>query len=182
MARRLASLGLTGWGLNLGCGSRPEPDWVNHDATKHSEYVEAWWNLEHALWPSLYWDPSLDQFAGQHTRPPDGLVRMEFARVKMKDVLEHLPPNLFFQTMNHLWDLVVPGGTLEIQVPEHNSYNAVVDPTHWRGFHLDSLDILDATTFIGRKNRFYGHRPWKILSKSRIPKSTVNLAFCLARA
>ena len=64
---------------------------------------------------------------------------------------------------------------------DRHSVNAQIDPTHWRGFHLDSFDILDPTTSIGRKNAFYKNSPWKLLSKSRIPRTTENMAVCLAR-
>lgn len=182
MASRSAPLG--GWGINLGCGGRPERGWVNHDQIKHSAFVDVAWNLEQPEWPTLYEDVDTGEFLGTLTTPATASHRVhpiEFAAAKCRDVLEHIPPNLFFQTMNNLHGLLRSGAVLEVQVPEWGSQNALLDPTHWRGFHLDSFDILDPSTSFGRKNAFYGNRPWKILRKERVPRSTVNLSISLQR-
>lgn len=177
--------GLNGWGLNLGCGGRPEEGWANHDQTRHSPYVDVAWNLECREWPKLFEDAKTGRFLGSIRGAVeyvgDSTHHIEFARIKARDVLEHIPPNLFFVTMDNIWKYLRPEGELEVQVPEWGSPNAIIDPTHWRGFHLDSFDILDPETKIGRHNKFYGNKPWKLLSKLKVPKSTTNLCFTLQK-
>ena len=182
MASRLAAL--NGWGLNLGCGGCPETGYVNVDRTKHSKWVDEEWDLEQEDWPVLFEDVDSGEYLGRLTTPASSSHRIEsiqFARVKCKDVLEHIRPDLFFQVLNNIWSLTRPEGILEIQVPEWGSEWATADPTHWRGLSLSSFDILDPSTTLGRKNRFYGNKPWTILNKNRVPRSNVNLAFTLQK-
>jgi hypothetical protein len=157
---------------------------VNHDQARHSAFVDVAWNLESLSWPTLYEDTETQQFLGALEVLPleRSLVRpIAFSRAACRDVLEHIPPNLFFNTMNNIHALLGAGGILEVQVPEWGSPNALLDPTHWRGFHLDSFDILDPSTSFGRKNSFYGNKPWKILSKVRVAKSHTNLQITLQK-
>lgn len=178
MARRPTPL--KEWNLNLGCGSRPEPGWINHDRERHSPYVDVAWDLELERWPHTFCDMR-GGFGGLVPQRMDQDALL-YDRVRARDVLEHIPPNLFFRVMGNIWKLLAPGGVLEVQVPEWGSENALIDPSHYRGFHLDSFDILDPTTPLGRRNAFYRSRPWKLMSKSRVPRSRVNLSFVLQKA
>ncbi len=48
--------------------------------------------------------------------------------VRAWDVIEHLPDKIF--TMNELWRVLAPGGTVEIAVPTTDGPGAFQDPTH----------------------------------------------------
>lgn len=148
--------------LNLGCGGKPYPrsdGWVNHDKIKHSDFVDCAWDLSEFPW-----------------RCPNDLVRTSsFEQIAARDVLEHLPPDAFFPFFDSCWDLLTDKGTIEIQVPQWGSTNALLDPTHWRGFHLGSFDILDPETKFGRKNFWYSTKKWRLLQRNVVPKSDVNI-------
>ena len=145
--------------LNLGCGNRPNKGWLNHDKVKHSPHVDVTWDLSLFPWTC-----------------PNELVRTSsFKEIEARDVLEHLPPDAFFKFFDSCWDLLIPQGTISIQVPQYGSLNAIVDPTHWRGFHLDSFDILDPNCRLGRANHFYTSKKWKMLEKRIVPNSSTNI-------
>lgn len=48
--------------------------------------------------------------------------------VRAWDIVEHLPDKIF--TMNELWRVLAPGGTVEIAVPTTDGPGAFQDPTH----------------------------------------------------
>ena len=164
--------------LNLGCGNAPIAGCVNHDREYHSDYVDVAWDLEEA-WPEV-----LEEKGRLIAECPPFIslgTSIRFDEVTIKDVLEHIAPNMFFHVLNSMWAKLVPNGMANIEVPQWGSENALIDPTHWRGFHLNSLDILDPMTQLGRKNQFYGNKPWEVVSKMVKPKSSVNLQFVLRK-
>jgi len=86
------------------------------------------------------------------------------------DVLEHLQD--FVGAMNEIHRVLVPGGLAVIQVPLHGTYNHVTDPTHVRGFSMDSFDFFDDATHLGRENgRLYTPRRWTIERKEPVGKN-----------
>ena len=148
--------------LNLGCGDRPEREWINHDLSKHSDHVDIAFDLQVLPWPEEY------------------SVEGGWDRIAMRDVMEHLRPDLFYPICDQVWDWLAPDGIWSIQVPEFGSENAIIDPTHWRGFHRDSFDYLDPRTKLG-KNSWTTQKRWTILRKDRKPRSNVNLIFELRK-
>ena len=146
--------------LNLGCGRRPIQGAVNHDRRQFAEYVDVWWDLEELPWPNTPHAP--------------------FAEVHARDVLEHISPSRFYPVMDEIWGLLAPGGLLHIQVPKYGSENATIDPTHWRGFHLNSFDFLDPTTRLGKAG-WTTDRRWKIVTKIELSKTNTNLQFLLKK-
>lgn len=90
--------------LNLGCCDAPLPDFVNIDLVPGPgvEVVDL-----RQPWP---W--------------PDNRI----GHVRAWDVIEHLPDKIF--TMNELWRVLAPGGTVEIVVPTTDGSGAWQDPTH----------------------------------------------------
>lgn len=148
--------------LNLGCGDRPEKGWINQDLWAHSKHVDITFDLRKLPWPIGHL--------------PDG----GWDRIAMRDVLEHLPPDQFYDICNQVWDWLKPGGVWSVQVPEFGSQNAIIDPTHWRGFHRDSFDYLDPETKLG-KNSWTTNKRWELLKKERKPRSHVNLIFELRK-
>lgn len=169
--------------LCLGCGNThtPDPLWLFHDFESHHSDVRLDGDLEDVLPYSCVVrlrDGTFRITAGEC--PEDR--RVKFKAVVIKDVLEHIAPNRFLSVMQFIWNATAPGGALRIQVPQWGSQNAIIDPTHYRGFHLSSFDILDPSTHLGRKNKFYGMQPWKILERETIAGSDVNLRFTLQKA
>lgn len=154
--------------LNLGCGGRPYPKadgWINHDRENHSDYIDCYWDLSKFPWIC-----------------PNYTVRTSsFEHIAARDVLEHLPPDAFFPFFNSCWDLLIDKGTIDIQVPQWGSENAIIDPTHWRGFHLRSFDILDPSTGLGKANFWYTPKKWRLLQSSVVPRSRTNLYFKLEK-
>ena len=164
--------------LNLGCGGRPLADAVNHDREKFAPHVDVSWDLE-ADWPQLYLDRdgALRAFS---VGSQDVQLTGDFAEIHARDVLEHVPPNRFYHVMDSMWRQLRPGGKAYIQVPEANSRNALIDPTHWRGLTLESFDFLDPTTRLGRASWTTQFR-WSLLHKERLPRTDVNLSFILEK-
>lgn len=165
-------------GLNLGCGGRPVRSMYNHDREYHSDYVDVAFDLEVFPWPVIYADP-----AGLLLEPSIDSVRIEgrLGEVVARDVLEHIAPNLFYRFIDSVWDLLSPGGVFSIQVPKSGSKYALIDPTHWRGFELQSFDYLDPSTQIGRKNFWCTRKKWRVEHKSVVPRSNTNLTFVLRK-
>ena len=168
--------------LNLGCGgtSDEDPAILHHDITAHSPGVRLTGNLE-GLDSGTFvaQDPLSKRFFFCHRE--DSAPRVLFKEVNARDVLEHLPPNRIHAIIEFCWGALEDGGHLHVQVPQFGSVNAVIDPTHYRGFHLRSFDFFDPTTSIGKKSAFYGLRPWKLLRAEVVPRSDVNLLFVLKK-
>jgi SAM-dependent methyltransferase len=94
--------------LNLGCGARPEPGWVNLDVVRLPG-VDVVHDLDVLPWP----------FA-------DGAA----VQVKGEDVFEHVSDPLGFMAECHR--VLVPGGSLYLRTSYWQSENAYSDPTHQR--------------------------------------------------
>lgn len=170
--------------LCLGCGNQhtPDPLWLFHDFERHHPDVRLEGDLEEVTPESYVVRPGQNEvyeITRAGTMPTDYVL--QFKAVVLKDVLEHIAPSRCFSVMQFTWNCLRPEGILTIQVPQWGSNNAIVDPTHYRGFHLDSFDICDASTALGRKNKFYKLQPWKILTKEVIKGSDVNLKFVLQK-
>lgn len=131
--------------LNLGCGAKPEAGWLNHNLTP-GPGVDVAFDLTVLPWPLLRYIGTVEH-------------------IQARDVLEHLP-NLI-PVFDECWRLLVPDGTMFVQVPEFGSYYHVADLTHCRGFCPDSFDILDPETMIGARNPWYTTRRWRIESKEQ---------------
>jgi len=145
--------------LNLGCGNRPLKDSVNHDREKFADHVDVSWDMETFPWPRQ-----------------EKLFDCVFAR----DVLEHISPRNFYSVMNEIWDLLRPEGLLGIQVPKHGSKNAIIDPTHWRGFDVQSFDYLDPSKRLG-KACWTTSKRWAVVEARELPRTDVNLSFKLRK-
>jgi hypothetical protein len=169
--------------LCLGCGNQhnADPLWLFHDFESHHSDVRLEGDLEQVTPNSHVVKPGQNEvFCITKDLPVCERV-LQFKAVVLKDVLEHIAPNRLLDVMQFCWNCTRPGGILRIQVPQWGSYNALVDPTHYRGFHLDSFDIFDPTTRLGRKNKFYGLRPWKLTQRESVKGSDVNLQFVLQK-
>lgn len=143
--------------LNIGCGNRPLANAVNQDRTRHSTHVDQAFDLEEFPWP---------------------LPNDSFEQVVARDVLEHIRPDHFYGVMDEIHRICQEAGRLHVQVPQAGSLNAIIDPTHWRGFHLKSFDFLDPRTRLGRAS-WTTDRRWALLKAEQIRGSDVNLSFVL---
>ena len=149
--------------LTLGCGSKVQGEgWLNHDRARR-------------LGVDLAFDLGIFPWPVKHLR---GSVE----HILAEDVLEHVPAHLTLAAMDECWTLLKDGGTMEIQVPIFGTYNHLADLTHCRGFHIESFDILDPETRLGRINPWYTTRRWKILEKRQDePGQGFNLHFLLRK-
>jgi hypothetical protein len=138
MADLAHALGVYRGTLNLGCGNRPLLGAHNHDRRKHAPFVATVHDLNLAPWP---W--------------PDAA----FERVVADDVLEHLDDVVSFMDEAHR--VLRPSGVLRVRVPHYQSENAVIDPTHRRGFHPRSLDFFTHESY--GVHSVYTDRRWRIL-------------------
>lgn len=134
--------------LVLGCGNRPGDDAVNHDLVKHSDFVDIAHDLTEFPYP---WNDN------------------EFGFIKMEDVIEHLNADVD-KVINELWRVLKPNGCLMIVTVEAGTWQHHTDPTHVRGFTLNSFDYFDNRTQLGKDyGSAYEVKPWKILKSTYTP-------------
>ena len=113
--------------LNLGCGTVPEPGFVNVDSMEMPG-VDTAWDLDVFPWP---WE--------------DGSA----SRIKAWDVFEHVMKP--YEFMRECWRVLKPGGVLDLQTVWCKSPNYHRDPGHWRGLDHQSLDYWIPGTFLHGK-------------------------------
>lgn len=171
--------------LSLGSGNlhSDSPEWLFHDVSKHHVDIRLSGDLEEVdRDTSVRWSPSTGYVFELESGYAGGMSgEIQFCKITARDVLEHISPRRFLAVMECCWNLLTPGGLLKIQVPEWGSPNAVMDPTHYRGFHLNSFDILDPLTDYGRKNTFYSDRRWKVCKRKRVLGTETNLRINLRK-
>ena len=112
--------------LNLGCGRKPLPGWVNLDSVK-LEGVDVVADLDDCRrTPLPFADDTFDEFAGSH-------------------VIEHLRDPLAF--MQELHRVARPGANAVFRLPYGSSDDAYEDPTHVRQYFLGSFHYFAQTTY-----------------------------------
>jgi predicted SAM-dependent methyltransferase len=141
--------------LNLGAGKSPIKDAVNHDITKHSDFISIVWDLNKLPWP---WKDN------------------SFDKIVAWAVLEHLDISLV-QSMNECWRILRPGGIIALKVPYWDSEGCWNDPTHKRGYTLQSMDYFDPDTKFGTQYNFYTPFKWKGLKKGFVKGSNKSIRF-----
>ena len=118
--------------LNLGCGTVPEPGFVNVDSMEMPG-VDTAWDLDVFPWP---W--------------PGGSA----SRIKAWDVFEHIMKPYPF--MRECWRVLRPGGVLDLHTVHHASPNYHRDPDHKRASDEMSLDYWVPGTYLnGRYGASY---------------------------
>jgi hypothetical protein len=105
--------------LNLGCGHRPKPGWVNVDKYPPAEQLQ---DLEILPWP--WADNSVEE-------------------VLLCHVLEHLgqSPNVFLKIMQELYRICRNGAVITIIVPHPRHDFFLNDPTHVRPITSEILSF-----------------------------------------
>ena len=98
--------------LNLGCGNRHRPGWVNVDREPLAQPDQVW-DLEELPWP-------LEDDCAEE--------------ILLDNVLEHLgrDSDTFLGIVAELYRVAAPGGTVRIVVPHPRHADHLTDPTHVR--------------------------------------------------
>lgn len=126
--------------LNLGCGNKPLPNCVNHDRTLFAAHVDIAHDLNILPWPWL--DNTFDAIIAH-------------------SVVEHL--DSFYAFFDEVWRILKPNGLIEVIVPRYDHINVAIDPTHKRGYVMESFQFLDPHTYWGAKAAQYTSRYWHLL-------------------
>jgi len=124
--------------INLGAGTDVNNDYINVDMMD-IEGIDVVHNLIHFPYP--FEDESADN-------------------IRAVDVLEHLPPYIgeehgVVKFIEECHRILKPGGELYIQTPGWRAEFLWIDPTHVRGFDIQSMDFFDPTTHFGKTTGFY---------------------------
>jgi len=126
--------------LLLGCGDERRDGWERVDRSPRAA-PDVVHDLDVVPWP--FEDDSVEE-------------------VEANDVLEHLADVVRF--MDECWRVLVPGGRLRIKAVSWRSENLWRDPTHRRGFHVDTFGYFDPSQSWGQKyGKFYSDRQWRLL-------------------
>lgn len=131
--------------VNLGAGTDIQPAWINVDMVD-LEGIDVIHNLMKYPWP-------FDDNTVSH--------------IRAIDVLEHLPPYIGDQHgvisfIEEAHRILQPGGELYIQTPGWRAEFLWIDPTHVRGFDVQSMDFFDPTTEYGTTTGFYSECKFKV--------------------
>lgn len=131
--------------INLGAGTDNDPSWINVDMIK-LEGIDVVHNLINFPYP--FEDGEADE-------------------IKAVDVIEHLPPYIgeahgVVKFLEECHRILKPGGTLFIQTPGWKADFLWIDPTHVRGFDIQSMDFFDPTKHYGQTTGFYSKCKFKV--------------------
>jgi len=132
--------------LNLGTGNRPIEGAVNHDVRKHNPTIDVTHDLSNLPWP---WGDE------------------EFDTIHAISVLEHLDIDLV-GSVDECWRILKPGGKLIARVPHWQHPTCWRDPTHRRGYTMETWDLFDPRTHFGKGYGFYTERKWHIEKREPI--------------
>jgi predicted SAM-dependent methyltransferase len=148
--------------INLGSGTDPQPGFINVD---HLDLPEV--DVVHNLMTFPY--PFEDESA---------------VEIKAVDVIEHLanytadgrPSIIAFIEECHR--ILKPGGELFIQTPGWDADFLWIDPTHVRGFDIQSFDFFDDSKHFGQTTGFYSQAKFTVRAEKLENR---NLRFWLVR-
>lgn len=124
--------------LHLGCGHVIKEGWLNHDLVALPG-VDVAHDLRIFPWP---------------------FENGQFVEVFADNVIEHLPDTV--RTMEEIYRITRPGGSVFIGVPYWNSLEAWGDPTHKKVFTEEMFDFFDPTTWMGKQREYYTVARFKI--------------------
>ncbi len=119
--------------LNLGSNDDIREGYLNVDLIE-APGIDFVWDLRNYPWP---WDESWVE------------------HILAQDVIEHLPDKI--KTMNELWRVLCPGGTVLIAVPTTDGPGAFQDPTHVSFWNRNSFHYFEYQNYYrDRFAKFYG--------------------------
>ena len=109
--------------INLGCGNKKLPDYINIDNSEHCS-PDILLDLENTPYPFL-----------ENT----------VSTIRLKSVLEHLPtdPKKFFPIIQELYRICENNAIIYIECPHPAHRWQVVDFTHQKPIHIEGLQMLD---------------------------------------
>lgn len=148
--------------ISLGAGTEPEEGFINVDIVP-LEGIQVVHNLMLYPWP-------FEASAAGY--------------IKAKDIIEHMATHLpdgrnsLIAFIEECHRILQPGGTLWIQTPAYDAPFLWIDPTHVRGYALESFDFFDPDTDFGRSTGFYSEAKFKV-SATRLDNG--NLQFELVK-
>jgi SAM-dependent methyltransferase len=131
--------------LNIACGNTPIEGAVNHDRTLFAPYVAIAFDLNVLPWPIA--DDTYDALIAH-------------------SIVEHL--NSFYDFFNEAHRILRSRGTIDVIVPYYDHINVAIDPTHKRGYVVESFHFLDPDTKWGKKAHMYSDKHWKIIELHEI--------------
>lgn len=143
--------------LNLGCGSRPRENAVNHDKIKHADWIDIAHNLNVYPWP---WQDS------------------SFENIFAMDVLEHLYDVV--KALEECHRILTPGGFLSINVPFAGDLRSYRDPDHKHWFTEHSFDYFIPGTYWEQNYGYYSKMRWNKKDFHTSPEGD-NLFFILEK-
>lgn len=134
--------------INLGAGEDTAEGWINVDMMDLPN-IDVVHNLMNFPYPF-----------------EDGIAQ----EIKAVDVIEHLPPYIgeahgVIKFLEECHRILAPGGTLFIQTPGWKADFLWIDPTHVRGFDVQSMDFFDPDKHYGKTTGFYSKCKFKVKSE-----------------
>lgn len=131
--------------INIGAGTDIQEGYVNVDMVELPG-IDVVHNLMNYPWP--FEDSSANE-------------------IRAIDVLEHLPPYIgeehgVIKFINECWRILKPGGELYIQTPGWKAEFLWIDPTHVRGFDIQSMDFFDPEKPFGKSTGFYSPHKFSV--------------------
>ncbi len=125
--------------INLGAGFDIREGYINHDIAKLTD-IDVVHDLNIFPWP---WSDN------------------KFSEIIAKDIIEHLED--FIKVMEELYRVTEFGGIVDIQVPYWNSWAAVTDPTHKKGFHEFTFRYFDPKSDFCKERPYYTSARFEII-------------------
>jgi len=126
--------------LNIGCGKKVKPDYINLDMTKF---------------------PGVD-FIHDLNKYPWPFKVSEFDEIYCDNILEHL--NGIIRPLEEIWRITRNGAIIKIKVPLYPSVGALQDPTHKQFYTYMTFDY-----FRPKDNlNYYSKARFKIIKKKII--------------
>lgn len=134
--------------INLGAGEDAFEGWINVDMIDLPN-IDVVHNLMNFPYP--FEDNSADE-------------------IKAVDVIEHLPPYIgedhgVIKFLEECHRILKPGGVLYMQTPGWRAEFLWIDPTHVRGFDIQSMDFFDPTKHYGKTTGFYSKCKFSVKSE-----------------
>lgn len=124
--------------LNLGCGHKILPGYINADI---------------AILPGTQVIFDLRQY-------PYPFKDNSFDEIKAISVLEHLPDTV--ETIEEIYRVAAEDCLVFLQVPFWNSRFFPIDPTHQKGFHFETFDFFDPSRESYKIRPYYTKAKFKI--------------------
>lgn len=122
--------------VQLGCGARLKPGWVNVDRCVP-------WDADESFRVVDCETADLGAVVGLHVAD----------YVFSEDFLEHVSPERRVHVINQCWAMLKPGGVMEHYVPNAGSRNDFGSPSHLSHWNLQTFEHFDINSYRWAKDR-----------------------------